>query len=1017
MSMLDDAFVLVKELTAAFSAGSAFHLSAAYQEAEVRKDYIDKFLIALGWDVNHDRQRNPFEQDVKVERGVFVGAAQKRADYALYVPPNYRDVRLFIEAKKPYGDLASADTYFQVVRYGWNSQTPIAVVTNFAELHILDCRYKPDIESSLERVVRKFHYSQYGDPQVFAEIYYLLSREAVGSGSIEKYAASLPALSGKARQRRLFKPGHQSIDESLVAELGTHRESLARMFKKHNPELDGSELTEITQRVLDRLVFIRFLEDKLIEQQNLVARFGEGGSAWSDFIATSRRLDGVYNGIVFKKHALVDAPSFKVDDHLFGGICEQLSHLNSPYDFNAIPIHVLGKIYEHFLGKTIVVSGNRVSVVDKPEVIKAGGIVYTPEYVTRYIVRETLAPIVGGRSREAVEKTRFADIACGSGSFLLGIYDYLLRHYTKYFNENPSRAKKGDCVEREGALHLTLFKKRQILLNHIFGVDLDPQAVEVAQLSLYLKLLEDETTASAKEYQLTLHEAILPSLKDNVVCGNSVIDSDFRSDDLFDGEETQEKVKPLDIRRRFASVMRAGGFDAIVGNPPYVRIQGFPRPQVEYLSAHYRAATGNFDLFVTFIERAYSLLKDGGRLGQILPNKFFATDYGSGLRSMLSEDRSMVRVVDFGADQVFEVTTYTCLLFLQKKKQETFEYTTVPASDEALQSAQYALFKNAEFGSDRWVFAGGLQRRVLDKLAQGSKPLSEFAEGMNRGSSTGADEAFVLDAPFKGEEDICRVPVFAGDFSRYEFQPRSKKFIIFPYEVSARTAALLPESVIKRDFPQTYEWLCTKRTMLKARKQTNKWYSYSAPRSLERHDNAHFLVPLLARRGGCARLVQSKRNCLMASAGFSLTLRPGTPVSPDYVLALLNSTLLFWYLRQQARNHFRGGWITCTKQYFWTLPIAVPASDDDQRAHDALGDLVRELEEAKRKAAESRVESRRTYQLQRVESLEQAIDDTVYKLYRLGEDEVALIRSEMATIDGAVAIPPDEPAAGVLFAD
>ncbi len=275
-SALDEAYLRVNQLAADFKANEKFYLSPAYQEAEARRDFIDKFFVAFGWDVNHDTQKNPYEQEVKVERKDH-GVSQRRADYAFYITPNFRDVKFYIEAKKPFGDIATTDNYFQTIRYGWNSQTPIAALFDFEQFEIVDCRFKPDLETALQRNLKKFHYSQFADKEKFAEIYWLFSREAVARGSLEKYAEALPKKR-VAVQRGLFKGGYQSIDEAFLEELDAHRDKLAHMFKNSNPKLDGEALTEATQRTLDRLVFIRFLEDKLIEPQYLVAKFGERGS-------------------------------------------------------------------------------------------------------------------------------------------------------------------------------------------------------------------------------------------------------------------------------------------------------------------------------------------------------------------------------------------------------------------------------------------------------------------------------------------------------------------------------------------------------------------------------------------------------------------------------------------------------------------------------------------------------------------------------------------------------------------
>ena len=292
----EEAFTAVTKLAEEFDANKGHFLSPSYQESEVRTDFINKFFIALGWDVNHDWQKNPFQQEVKVERGVSVGGTQRRADYAFYTAPNFKDVRFFAEAKKPFGDIATPDNCFQTVCYGWNKGTLVAVLTDFEQFQILDCRYKPHIDTVCGQVVRKYHYSEYSNPEKFAEIFHLFSRDAVAGGSLEQFADALPKKRGKAGVGGLHKAGTEKLNDSFLADLDAYRDTLAHTFKNKNASLDGEALTEITQRTLDRLVFIRFLEDKLIHPEAIVAKFGGKGSAWQDFIAATRRAAGVQPG-------------------------------------------------------------------------------------------------------------------------------------------------------------------------------------------------------------------------------------------------------------------------------------------------------------------------------------------------------------------------------------------------------------------------------------------------------------------------------------------------------------------------------------------------------------------------------------------------------------------------------------------------------------------------------------------------------------------------------------------------
>ena len=266
----EDAFQRAKHLASVFKQNEKQYLEQSYSEAQARLDFIDKFWIALGWDVHHEIQTNPYEQEVKVERSVSsVNEARKRADYA-FLAPNFRDVRFYVEAKRRNAELDTQLNYFQTMRYGWNSQTPLAVLTHFEESFILDCRYTPDINTILHRGAKKVYYSESLDEEKFNEIYYLFSREAVANESLAKFAESLPKPTGKARQKKLFSGSYLKIDDAFLQELDGYREELARMFKKNNPQLNGEDLTEATQRTLDRLVFMRFLEDKLIEPDTLV---------------------------------------------------------------------------------------------------------------------------------------------------------------------------------------------------------------------------------------------------------------------------------------------------------------------------------------------------------------------------------------------------------------------------------------------------------------------------------------------------------------------------------------------------------------------------------------------------------------------------------------------------------------------------------------------------------------------------------------------------------------------------
>ena len=395
---------------------------------------------------------------------------------------------------------------------------------------------------------------------------------------------------------------------------------------------------------------------------------------------------------------------------------------------------------------------------DKPEVKKAGGVYYTPTYIVEYIVQNTMGKLLNDCSsrgneaqtsgmnepphvgcytnREAarilarVAKLKILDPACGSGSFLLGAYEHLLKWHRDFYTQNdPVKWAKGSqpvlVQTASGGWKLTVTERKRILLDNLYGVDIDTQAVETTKLSLLLKVLEGETSQTIQPE--LLHTRALPDLGDNIKCGNSLIGPDFYEQQqmtLLD-EEERYRVNVFDWHTQFPQVFSRpatelhdaapgqldytvpgvplhgsfsykktkksvpmpepeydGGFDAVIGNPPYIRIQTMQEssPQsVEYLKDHYAAASkGNYDIYVVFVEKALSLLNPQGALGYILPHKFFNAQYGSSLRQSLGKGRNLSQVVHFGAEQVFVgATTYTCLLFLTKKPQSKFRFVKV----------------------------------------------------------------------------------------------------------------------------------------------------------------------------------------------------------------------------------------------------------------------------------------------------------------------------------------------------
>jgi len=981
MTSLEKAYSEVCQLVQDFKANERHFLSPDYQEAEVRKDYIDKFFMALGWDVNHEVQKNPYEQEVKVEKGVTVARAQKRADYAFYIAHNYRDPKFFVEAKKPSRGLANQDDYFQTLRYGWNANTPVAVLTDFEEFHILDCRYKPDIGTALGRKLQHLHYSEYADKDKFAQIYYLFAREAVADNALGKFAEALPKHRGKAVQRGLFPGGYQAIDEAFLDEIDEIRKILAKSFKKNNTDLYDVELTEATQRTIDRLVFIRFLEDKLIEPEHFISELGGSNKAWVDFIALSKRLDKKYNGVVFKESAIDQAGYAEPEDAVFRDICEGLSHLNSPYDFNIIPIHIIGSIYERFLGKEVHATPKRADIIDKPEVRKAGGVYYTPQYIVRYIVENTIGKLIEGKTPSEIAKLRFADISCGSGSFLIGAFECLIDYHNKWYQDNPDKAKKDGCLNKDGQWVLSIKQKQGILLNNIYGVDIDSQAVEVTQLSLALKMLEDETTATANEMDVLFHQAVLPDLTKNIICGNSLIGTDILQGDLFKLDRDEErKLKPMDFASVFPEVMNNGGFDAVIGNPPWGSKDVLDGTLLPYLNAKYHRSLHNINIFALFIDMTIIILKKGAILGYLIPKNFVKTETYKPYRNDILEIHGIDHIVDFG--KFPGVAQEAVGLFIVKNIINDIIYRKIRQPDDSeimlsslklvdvLCDAAKVITLSREYG---------IETILVKMIASAFSLGDEFTviRGMEHGRNGDLlkcpECSYFFERPGKRNKELikivckhCHKTIRVNDAKNYTFITRSNK--------GATYRPLLMGNSIDR--------------------YTLKEVSFFVETGLKGID--YKSLDEIGEKLLFIRISKDLRGYLDADRLFCLNalniVYGKGEYDLKYILGILNSTLFKKYVDYKITS---GATLTIrlSNETMRNLPIhKIDFTDDhDKYIYNDIVNKVEQMIDSKKQIAYLKTDADRSYYQQKCQGLDKKIDQLVYELYGLTEEEIKVV--------------------------
>jgi type I restriction-modification system DNA methylase subunit/predicted type IV restriction endonuclease len=1000
----------IEELVDRFAYNLDVYKRPEYKEARLRAEFIDPFFEALGWDVRNVAGLAEQYKDVIHEDALKVSGATQAPDYCFRVGGTRK---FFVEAKKPSAALkADVGPAYQLRRYAWSAKLPLSILTDFEEFAVYDCRQRPTPadKASAGRVMYTT-FDQYLDR--FDDIYGVFAKESVLKGSFDRYVQ-------ESKQKR----GTGEVDAEFLKEIEGWRDALAHNVALRNPGLSVYELNDAVQRTIDRIIFLRICEDRGIESYGRLMGLINGADIYPRLVEFYRQADQKYNAGLFDLRADTLTTTLAIDDRVLKPILDALYYPQSPYEFSVLPADILGQVYEQFLGKVIrLTPAHRAVVEEKPEVKKAGGVYYTPTYIVDYIVQQTVGRLVEGKSPQQLAGSartaplRILDPACGSGSFLLGAYQYLLDHYLRWYEANgPEQHAKGrdPAVYRgaHGDWRLTSAEKKRILLAHIYGVDIDRQAVEVTKLSLLLKVLEGEQQVSF------WGERALPDLGDNVKCGNSLIGPDYyegRQMGLFDDEE-RRRVNAFDWQAEFAQAMAAGGFDAVIGNPPYIRIQMMKEwapIEVEFYKERYRAASkGNYDIYVVFVERALQLLRQGGRMGYILPHKFFQAKYGEPLREIIAKGQHLAEIVHFGDQQVFSgATTYTCLLFLNKSGNQQFRY--VEAHDlgawrihgEAVEGSVKA---NKATGAE-WNFVVGPGAALFERLSEMPVKLGDMAH-IFVGLQTSADTVFLfkeyektsddttsvyskqLDQYIELESDLLKPVIRSGNIGRFWAHPTA--LVLFPYRSVSGTFQLVPADKMKSDFPKTWDYLNNNKKLLAERERGKfkgaGWYQLY-PKNLDVWERPKIMLPYMITHLSAYYDENDWYFVNVTTGGFGITINEGQE-TPKYMTGLLNSRLLDWFMKNVSTT-FHGGYFAANKQFLVQLPIRTIDFTDpaDAARHDRMVALVERMLDLHRKLAAATLPAdKRLYQRQ-IDSTDAQIDALVYELYRLTDEEIAIV--------------------------
>jgi type I restriction-modification system DNA methylase subunit len=926
------------------------------------------------------------------------------------------------------------------------------VLSNFKEWHFIRVtEERPSFSFKLNELIPRRE-----------ELWELLARENVEASRIEE----------------LYDQSHKAdLDKRFLADLKRWRLLIANGYALRNQQRPLDDITLASQQLLDRFIFCRMLEThRLIEWNKLARTFthydevsgGFEGKPFAEFLREwlFREIKHKFNTELFHQPLLCD--ELAIDNEALAtvigheplhaelaahcGIATQgelfpFRHLYL-YDFSKMSQDIMGAVYERFLAHKLFPQDGRVVIEDTDELRKKEGIYYTPRYIVDYIVAHTLGEkikpilaealtLLGYKSyKAAAQKIRelanlkVLDPAMGSGSFLLRAFDKLVEAYAEY--NAAARKAKADRANGSGMLfdaagemaeeidHLGI----RVATENIFGVDLDTQAIEVAKLNLWMRLMAVESDFIRAELQKRGKASrpmnFLPDLRKNLRRGNSLIaDKAVAGDAAFDwrkefpdmmgstgdppvpvgdpptGTGRTTNLKPTAdsqkdapshsaglVAQRHGQVARAtqarrGGFDVVIGNPPYERIQtmmGNAPQAVEFLKANYRsAASGNFDIYVCFIERGLQLLKNDGHFGFICPHKFFQAEYGEPLRKLLDEGKHVRHILSFGDLQIFpQVSTYTCLLFLDKEPQPACRFVKVESLDNwrATGIAPEGEFPAEHLAASEWNFALGAAAPLFERLSKLRDKFADVTERVFQGPITSADKVFLFEEHrAAGKKDVTEVfspeseawvaleskllkrVVRSGSVGRY--WSSATALVLFPYEVKDNEAKLIPAAKLQKSFPLAWDYLSRHKKLLEGRENgsfhDDQWFRFGRTQNLGLWEQPKLLVPYMITELG-AHLDRDENLYFInvTTGGYGVTVDTNMIRLP-YLCGLLNSRLLNFYLKQVSTN-FRGGYFAANKQFLDKLPIKLvePKRKAEAKLEKEIVERVERIQEAHR---------------------------------------------------------------------
>lgn len=934
----------VAELVSRFQRDYEYFKSDRYNETLLRSDFLDPLFELLGWDIKNTKGKSTSEREVLLEEPLKADALSntKKPDYTFRL---FSDRKFFLEAKKPHVKIEVEDSPAkQVRRYGYTAGLNISVLSNFEYLYIYDTTLPVKESDNREKgLIKSYHYTEF--PDKFGEITSLLGHQSVYSGEFDKTWAHI--------ERNVT---HKPVDKLFLEQINEWRLALANEIHKEEPEIPLDQLGDIVQSYINKLLFLRVCEDRNIEDYKELLSVAEQDNA-GGLVALFHNADQKYNSGLFDEFL---APQLIGNiSSTFWTIVRQLYYPETPYSFAVLSSDMLGRIYEIFLSKRLAIKDGVLTIVDKPE-NEDRDVVTTPTYIIQEILKRTVLPVIEGKDIDQLCKLRFADIACGSGAFLLELFQLLCDVMTDYYVQHDVHILNQTGID---SYRLPYAMKVRILTHCIFGVDKDYNATEATKFGLLLKLLEGENVNT-----LSQHRPILPSLTENIIFGNSLLESE----DVANADN-REIINAYD----FGDLK----FDVIVGNPPYMSSEDMKNlTSLEHplYPKKYKSAYKQYDKYFLFIERGLQLLNEEGVLGYIIPSKFMKVGAATKLRDIIARDHYLAELISFGANQVFiGKTTYTCLLILAKRENPTFNYQEISNLSQwrnRLIPDEITELEEDAIGSDTWALFPDKYDSLFNKIYRDGYTLEDAVgrDNIFNGIQTSANKTYIF-APsdetettysFKRNnvtweiEKSLTKPYFqtertSGLSSYHSFTPNAR--VIFPYSKDGNgKLQVIPLEELSDKYPLGYSYLMAhqdelnrpSRDIKPVPENGNEWHRYGRHQSLEACELPCKLIVGVLSQG--EKYAVDVHGTLVSSGGTAgyciISLPQNSPYSIYYIQALLTSRPLEW-ISSLYGEIFRGGFIARGTKVLKQLPFRAINfhNKDDKKLHDNIASLQQQL--------------------------------------------------------------------------